>query len=81
MAEEQLGQERSEEPTSKRLDEARKKGQVARSRELNTFLVVVGALIFLWLTSGQLSDSLISLFIQFISQCHIYSETSPGIPM
>ena len=61
MAEEQLGQERSEEFTSKRLDEARKKGQVARSRELNTFLVVVGALIFLWLTSGQLSDSLVSL--------------------
>jgi flagellar biosynthetic protein FlhB len=67
MAEEQLGQERSEEPTSKRLDEARKKGQVARSRELNTFLVVVGALIFLWLTSGQLSDSLVSLFIQLLS--------------
>ena len=67
MAEEQLGQERSEEPTSKRLDEARKKGQVARSQELNTFLVVVGALIFLWLTSGQLSDSLISLFIQLLS--------------
>ena len=30
MAEEQLGQERSEQPTSKRLEEARKKGQVAR---------------------------------------------------
>ena len=26
MAEEQLGQERSEQPTSKRLDESRKKG-------------------------------------------------------
>ena len=34
MAEEQQGQERSEQPTNKRLDEARKKGQVARSREL-----------------------------------------------
>ena len=58
MAEEQLGQERSEQPTSKRLDEARKKGQVARSRELNTFLVVVGSLAFLWLSGGQLIRSI-----------------------
>ncbi|HCJ38762.1 MAG TPA: flagellar biosynthetic protein FlhB, partial [Halieaceae bacterium] len=40
MAEEQTGQERSEQPTAKRLTEARKKGQVARSRELNTLLVM-----------------------------------------
>ena len=39
MAEEQSGQERSEQPTSKRLDESRKKGQVARSSELNMLLV------------------------------------------
>ena len=37
MAEEnQDGQEKTEEPTAKRLSEAREKGQVARSRELNT---------------------------------------------
>ena len=42
MAEEQQGQERSEQPTAKRLTEARKKGQVARSRELNTFIGYVG---------------------------------------
>ena len=67
MAEEQLGQERSEEPTSKRLDEARKKGQVARSRELNTFLVVVGGLTFLWMTSNQLSSATGSLMSEFLS--------------
>ena len=40
MAEES-GQERTEEPTDKRLTEARDKGQIARSRELNTFVVLV----------------------------------------
>ena len=40
MAEES-GQERTEEPTGKRLSEARDKGQIARSRELNTFVVLV----------------------------------------
>ena len=67
MSEEQLGQERSEEPTGKRLDEARKKGQVARSRELNTFLVVVGSLCFVWLTGRALIDAIYKLTTQLLS--------------
>jgi len=44
MAENQDGQEKSEQPSSKRLEDARKKGQVPRSRELNTFaLLLVGS--------------------------------------
>ena len=41
MAEEDSGQERTEDPTPKRLEDARKKGQIPRSRELNTFAVVM----------------------------------------
>ena len=58
MAENQNGQERSEQPTSKRQSEARRKGQVARSRDLGTLLVVSGALMFIWLTSDALVNSL-----------------------
>ncbi|MCB1773464.1 MAG: flagellar type III secretion system protein FlhB [Gammaproteobacteria bacterium] len=36
MAENQDGQEKSQEPTAKKISDARKKGQVPRSRELNT---------------------------------------------
>ncbi|MEZ5550107.1 MAG: flagellar biosynthesis protein FlhB [Pseudomonadales bacterium] len=44
MAEEQQSQERTEEPTSRKLSKAREDGQVARSRELNTVaLVMLGA--------------------------------------
>lgn len=44
MAEQDSGQERTEEPTPKRLQEARKKGQVARSRDLNaTAVMIAGA--------------------------------------
>jgi len=43
MAENQDGQEKSQDPTSKRLADARKKGQVPRSRELNTMaLTLIG---------------------------------------
>lgn len=48
MAEEQTGQERTEEPTERRLSEARKKGQVPRSRELNTLMVLLTCALALW---------------------------------
>ncbi|WP_018869478.1 flagellar biosynthesis protein FlhB [Thioalkalivibrio sp. ALgr3] len=47
MAENENGQEKTEEPTQKRLREAREKGQVPRSRELSTFLVLITAGIFM----------------------------------
>lgn len=45
MAEEDSSQEKSEEPTARRLEKAREEGQVPRSKELATTLVlVIGAL-------------------------------------
>ncbi len=42
MAEEnQDGQEKTEEPTAKRLGDAKKKGQIARSKELNTMAITL----------------------------------------
>lgn len=41
MAEDSSSEDKTEEPTSKRLEDARKKGQIARSRELNTFIMLV----------------------------------------
>lgn len=49
MAESDSGQERSEEPTQKRMLDAREKGDIARSKELNTAAILLmgsGALIF-----------------------------------
>lgn len=47
MAEEQF-QERTEQPTPKRLKEAREKGQIARSKELNTMAVTLTGAIAVW---------------------------------
>jgi flagellar biosynthesis protein FlhB len=41
MAENENGQDRTEQPTQKRLDEARRSGQVPRSRELTTAAIVL----------------------------------------
>jgi flagellar biosynthesis protein FlhB len=40
MAEEDSGQEKTEEPTSRRLEKAREEGQIPRSKELNTTAVL-----------------------------------------
>lgn len=45
MAETDTGAERTEEATPKRLADARKKGDVARSRELNTVLMLLASII------------------------------------
>ncbi|KRW59474.1 flagellar biosynthesis protein FlhB [Pseudomonas sp. TTU2014-080ASC] len=42
MAESESGADKSEEPTEKRLRESREKGQIARSKELNTLAVTLG---------------------------------------
>ncbi|MBQ0720140.1 MAG: flagellar biosynthesis protein FlhB [Gammaproteobacteria bacterium] len=62
MAEHESGQERTEEPTPKRQEDAKKKGQLARSRELNTMislLVGAGGLIAFGNTMiGELSEQM-----------------------
>ena len=67
MAEEQTGQERSEQPTAKRLTEARKKGQVARSRELNTLLVMLVSALTLWLFSATAMSGLTAIVSEALS--------------
>jgi len=44
--------EKTEEPTGRRLEQAREKGQVPRSRELGTFLVLMTAAATVWMLGG-----------------------------
>ena len=58
MAAADTAQERTEQASAKRLDEARERGQVPRSRELATTLILVGSAGALWSTSGALAGAL-----------------------
>jgi flagellar biosynthetic protein FlhB len=56
MAEEaESGGERTEEPSQRRLDEARRRGQVPRSRELTNFATMIGGSATLVATGGALT--------------------------
>ncbi|MBS1196756.1 MAG: Flagellar biosynthetic protein FlhB [Proteobacteria bacterium] len=48
--------EKTEEPTGRRLEQAREKGQVPQSRELGTFLVLMVGAASLWSTGGWLTE-------------------------
>ncbi len=58
MAENQDRDQRTEQPTPKRLQDAREKGQVPRSRELTGMAVMVTGAATLMLTGGQLASAL-----------------------
>ncbi|MBT7307548.1 MAG: flagellar biosynthesis protein FlhB [Gammaproteobacteria bacterium] len=54
MADNQDGTEKTEEPTEKRLSESREKGQIPRSRELNTFVMLVMAAVSFLTLGGEM---------------------------
>lgn len=58
------GQEKTEEPTAKRLDDARKKGQIARSRELNTFVMLMTSSALLLTLGKYIGQGLIDMMRQ-----------------
>lgn len=58
MAENENGQERSERATGKRLQDARKKGQIARSRELNTTTMLIAGSVMLLMNGDHIATSL-----------------------
>lgn len=66
MAESDTG-ERTEEPTAKKLSEARKKGQIARSKELGTMFVLVGSAVGMMIVGPFLVDALAKVMKRLFS--------------
>ena len=75
MAENQDGQERTEEASAKKLADARKKGQVARSKELATMMVTMAGALMLIATGGQLAQSMQGIMRGSFSPSFLLSPT------
>lgn len=61
MTESESGADKSEEPTSKRLEESRKKGQIARSKELNTLAVTLTGTVALIIFGAYMGNVLMDI--------------------
>ncbi len=58
MAEERDDHNKSEDPTQKRLEDALKRGDVAKSQEINTWFVLAAAALLLMVFAGSMSHGL-----------------------
>tara|TARA_R110000851_G_scaffold14121_1_gene47679 strand:+ start:20603 stop:21736 length:1134 start_codon:yes stop_codon:yes gene_type:complete len=67
MAENDSSQERDEEPTEKRLEQAREKGQVARSKELGTAAVLLAASVGFSMTGPAIAKGLHTIMKQLFT--------------
>ena len=78
MADNDSDQEKTEEATPRRKEKAREEGQVARSRELNTFLLLLGGVIGLYSMGGMLYDQLGAVMEQaFLFERRQAMESTP----
>ena len=58
-------QEKTEQPTDKRLEDARKKGQIAVSREVNTTIIILFSTIFLYFTVSRGFQEMFKIYSNF----------------
>jgi flagellar biosynthetic protein FlhB len=77
MAESESGQDRTLDPTAKRYEEARKEGQVPRSRDLAHFCVVGSSVAVLAMAGQSLSDASRGLLVRGL-QFDAVSATDPS---
>jgi flagellar biosynthetic protein FlhB len=62
MAENENAQEKTEEPTPKKLEDARKKGQIARSKELATALLLLASAVALIAVGSYIASAMYEIF-------------------
>ncbi|MDH3233005.1 MAG: flagellar biosynthesis protein FlhB [Alphaproteobacteria bacterium] len=79
MAEETEDSQKTEEPTPKRLEDARRKGQVASSREVNHwFMILAGAVSFMALAPGM-SNGIVRAISRFVTEPDLIITGRNGI--
>lgn len=67
MADEDSDLEKTESPSQRKLDKSREEGQVARSRELSTFMVLLAGGAGLWMMGAILGQGLLRLLREGLS--------------
>lgn len=70
MAEESSGQEKTESPTQRRLQEARKKGDVAKSMEVPSAAVLLAGLLTLYATSDFMLGRITKMLKYYLANMH-----------
>lgn len=79
MSEGEDDTQKTEEPTPKRLEEARKKGQVPLSREVNNWMMLFAATLLIAAFSGPLFKDLTQIMAFYIREAHEIPYNGGGV--
>src|SRR6266850_6658239 len=79
MAEERDDTEKTEDPTQKRLEDALKHGDVAKSQEVNTWFVIAASALVLLSFSGSMGSQLAATFQGILANAHAISADGGGM--
>ena len=71
--------QKTEDPTPKKLEEARKRGQVALSREVNNWVMICAGTILIMSLSGTMCYQLKDAMVIYIEQAHALPPIPDGI--
>jgi flagellar biosynthesis protein FlhB len=64
-------QEKTEQPTEKRLEDARKKGQVAQSKELPSCFIILFSSIFLYFSLSHGFNEIFKVYLTYLSNANL----------
>jgi flagellar biosynthetic protein FlhB len=78
MADDDDDSQKTEDPTPRRLEEARKKGQVAVSRELNNWIMLMAGTLIIALAAGPVMANLADYMKGFIEHPHLMPQVPGG---
>jgi flagellar biosynthetic protein FlhB len=70
---------KTEDPTPKKLEEARKRGQVAQSKELNTWIMLLIATLLIGAGSGAMFSSMTDYLKSYFEQAHLLRDGSLSV--
>ncbi|MGN6463587.1 MAG: flagellar biosynthesis protein FlhB [Pseudolabrys sp.] len=71
--------EKTEDPTQKKLDDALKRGDVAKSQEINTWFIFAAAALALSAFSGSMGSALTATFRGLLANAHTVRTDGPGL--
>ncbi|UOE96480.1 flagellar biosynthesis protein FlhB [Alkalihalobacillus sp. LMS39] len=74
-----FAQEKTEKATAKKREDTRKKGQVPKSTDINTALILLIVFLFLWLFGGRLGEKLFQLLTHTFTQYLLMEITEQSV--
>ena len=79
MAEESEGNDRTEDPTPRRLEEALRRGDVVKSTEVNTWFMIAGGTLLIMVFAAPAATSLEATLQGLLAKSYLVSTDGPAL--